>query len=138
MKNRSSRFVFTSSIVGILISFLSSSESVQAQQAVSGQVYWDVQPGNGAIYLNICTDNQVHIDARTGGCAKINMVNANVTKDGGLRVIEKKLPDRGKFRGCIVADNTPGLPGRWLSCQSFTSFEGFQLSFPAMSMRRIR
>jgi hypothetical protein len=111
----------TTTIIGLLAPF--SIKAAQAQQVVPVQIYWDVAPGNGALYLNIYSDPDVNADQRTGMCANINVLNSNVTREREFRRIVTDRIRAGKtYRVCLVADNTPTGAGRWVTCQDLRAF----------------
>lgn len=111
----------TATIIGLLMPF--GIKTAQAQQIVPVQIYWNVAPGRGALYLNICSDPGINGDQRTGMCANINVLNSNVTREREFRRIVTDRIRAGKtYRVCLVADNTPTGAGRWFTCQDFRAF----------------
>lgn len=69
--------------------------------------------GNGAVYLNICSDGFNNVTP-SGGCRNINIHNAQVSARGSKRI---QTTPTGIYRACIVADNLPNRPGRWIDCK---------------------
>ncbi len=111
----------TATILGISATF--AIKPVQAQQIVPVQIYWNVLPENGALYLNICSEPGVNGDRRTGLCANINILNSNVTREREFRrFVTDRIQAGQTYRVCLVADNTPTGSGRWFTCQDFRAF----------------
>ncbi|MBW4624103.1 MAG: hypothetical protein KME49_00945 [Brasilonema octagenarum HA4186-MV1] len=103
----------------------------QAQQVAKMRFVWDFIAPSGAVYLNICSEPNFNINERTGGCAQIDILNSNVTKNQDrTRLVTDRLKLGQKYKACLVADNTFGnKQGRWIDCVDFTAIQGQTISF---------
>lgn len=142
MSYKSFGVVVTATILGLSTFF--GIKPAQAQQIVPVQIYWDVVPGNGALYLNICSEPGVNGDRRTGMCANINVLNSNVTREREFRrFVTDRIRAGQTYRVCLVADNTPTGAGRWFTCQDFRAFvpssgQAIVISLQQSSLRFLR
>ncbi|NJL64297.1 MAG: hypothetical protein HC903_23840 [Methylacidiphilales bacterium] len=132
----------TATILGLSTPF--GIKPAQAQQIVPVQIYWNVAPGSGALYLNICSEPGVNGDQRTGLCANINVLNSNVTPEREFRrFVTDRIRAGQTYRVCLVADNTPTGAGRWFTCQDFRAFvpssgQAIVISLQQSSLRFLR
>jgi hypothetical protein len=103
----------------------------QAQEVAKLRFIWDFVPSSGAAYFNICSDPKININARTGGCAEIDVLNENVTANREkTRLVRDRLKEGKSYKACIVADNTfSDKRGRWIDCVDFVARNGETISF---------
>lgn len=103
----------------------------QAQQVAKMRFIWDFTAPSGAVYLNICSDPKFNINERTGGCAQIDILNSNVTKNQDrTRLVTDRLKFGQQYKACLVADNTfSNKQGRWIDCVDFAAVQGQTISF---------
>jgi hypothetical protein len=134
LKNLFSVGAISAISTGFLSSFIG---QAQAQQVAKMRFVWDFTPSSGAVYLNICSDPKFNINERTGGCAEIDILNSNVTKNRDrTRLVTDRLKFGQQYKACLVADNTfSDKQGRWIDCVDFAAVEGQTISF---SMGRAR
>jgi len=115
----------------LLMSLSSGMESAEAQQVVRMRFVWDFVPASGTAYFNICSDPNFNINERTGGCANINVLNSNVTKNRDRTyLVTDRLKAGQAYKACMVADNTfSNKQGRWIECVNFAARDGQTVSF---------
>ena len=110
--------------LGLLITgSLFQSSGALAQPIAKMRFVWDFKPVGGAVYFNICTDPKFNVNERTGGCAKVNILDSNVTqnKDRTLLVTDR-LRVGTSYKACLVADNIGrGFEGRRIQCYNFVA-----------------
>lgn len=142
MRHKNFGVAVATTILGMLTLF--GIKPAQAQQIVPVQIYWSVEPGNGALYLNICSEPGVNRDRRTGLCANINVLNYNVTREREFRrFVTDRIQAGQTYRICLVADNTPTGSGRWFTCQELRAFvsssgQSIVINFQQSSLRFLR
>ena len=108
----------------VLLTFLlSNTGQSKAQEVVKMRFTWDFFSTNGAVYFSICDDPEFNIDARTGGCATVNVLNSNETTNRSqTKLVTDRLKSGEKYKVCIVADNTfSNKRGRWIDCTDFVA-----------------
>lgn len=126
-------FIKQSVLTSLSFSFIcltNNFNSVQAQEVVKMRFVWDFVPSSGAAYFNICSDPKININAQTGGCAEINVLNQNVTANKSrTKLVTDRLKEGESYKACIVADNTfSDKRGRWIHCVDFVARNGQTIS----------
>jgi hypothetical protein len=131
------RYVLTSTVIGLLVSFLGSTETAKAQQIVRTRFAWNFTAPAGAVYFNSCDNPNININERTGGCAEINVLNEVVTRNRDrTRIVSDRLKSGQDYKACLVADNIgQNYQGRWIQCYNFVARDGLSFTF---SLDRLR
>lgn len=131
--------VLTSIGTGLLVSFLSGAETVQAQQIIRARFAWDFTPPAGAVYFNVCDNPTLNVNERTGGCAEINVLNEVVTRNRDrTRLVSDRLRSGQAYKACLVADNIGrGYEGRWIQCYDFVARDGQSFRFSLSQLRYV-
>ncbi len=139
MKQRDLGYVLTSTGIGILVSFLGSTETAQAQQIIRTRFAWDFTAPAGAVYFNICDNPTINISERTGGCAEINVLNEVVTRNRDrTRIVSDRLKSDQAYKACLVADNIgQNYQGRWIQCYDFVARDGQSFRFSLNGLRYV-
>jgi hypothetical protein len=133
----------SSCILVSLATVIGTSISAYAQEVVPVRIFWDISAPPGALYLNICSDPGIN-GSPNGTCAKINVLNSNVTSNKDkIRLVDDRLRSGKRYRACIIADQTQGRSGRWYSCSDFTasppqSGEAQTIQLSSASLRSLR
>jgi hypothetical protein len=100
---------------------------------------WNFPDSGGAIYMNVCDNPDFNIDAQSGGCAEINVLNEVVTNNrSGTKLITDRLKKGTPYKACLVADNIHGKKGRWITCQNFTARDRLTISFSYSELISVR
>ena len=100
---------------------------------------WNFPGSGGATYLNICNKPNFNIDAQSGGCAEINVVNEVVTDNRmGTKLITDRLRVGTRYKACLVADNIRDKKGRWIACKDFTAEDELTISFYDWRLKPVR
>jgi hypothetical protein len=118
--------------LGLLITgSLFQSSGALAQQTAKLRFVWNFTPVGGAVYFNICDDPKFNIDERTGGCAKVNVMNSNQTQNRARTVlVTDRLRAGTSYKACLVADNIGrGFEGRRIQCHDFVARDGQTIRF---------
>jgi hypothetical protein len=99
-------YVLTSTVIGLIVPLLGSTDTAQAQQIIKVRFAWNFTPAGGAVYFNICDNPTININERTGGCAEINVLNEVVTRNQDrTRLVTDRLRAGQAYEACLVADN---------------------------------
>jgi hypothetical protein len=100
---------------------------------------WTFTGLGGAIYMNICNDPDFNVDAESGGCAEINVLNENVTSNrSGTKLVTDRLAKGTAYKACLVADNLYERKGRWITCKDFTAEDKLTINFYFRDLKFVR
>jgi hypothetical protein len=139
------RFVASSTVLAVVLGTTGLATVATAQQQVATMRFvWNFPQPGGAIYMNICDKPDFNIDAQSGGCAQINVLNRVVTNNqGGTEIISDRLRTGIRYKACLVADNIYlrsqyEKKGRWITCKDFTAQNQATISFSYNELRFVR
>lgn len=139
MRQSDFRYVLTSTVIGLMVSFLGSTETAKAQQIVRTRFAWNFTVPAGAVYFNICDNPTINISELTGGCAEINVLNEVVTRNRDrTRIVSDRLKSGKAYKACLVADNIgQNYQGRWIQCYDFVARDAQSFTFSLNGLRYV-
>lgn len=139
MRQSDFRYVLTSTVIGLMVSFLGSTETAKAQQIVRTRFAWNFTVPAGAVYFNICDNPTINISELTGGCAEINVLNEVVTRNRDrTRIVSDRLKSGKAYKACLVADNIgQNYQGRWIQCYDFVARDAQSFTFSLDGLRYV-
>lgn len=139
MRQSDFRYVLTSTVMGLMVSFLGSTETAKAQQIVRTRFAWNFTVPAGAVYFNICDNPTINISELTGGCAEINVLNEVVTRNRDrTRIVSDRLKSGKAYKACLVADNIgQNYQGRWIQCYDFVARDAQSFTFSLDGLRYV-
>ncbi|MBO1050676.1 MAG: hypothetical protein NTY89_08885 [Nostocales cyanobacterium LacPavin_0920_SED1_MAG_38_18] len=131
--------------VGAIFAISTLTTVATAQESIARiRFTWNFAEPGGAIYMNICADPDFNIDAQSGGCADINVLNSVVTNvRGGTKLVTDRLKTGNSYKACLIADNIYPRSkyerkGRWITCKVFTAQDKATIGFSYQELQFVR
>lgn len=105
-------------------------------KTVDVKITWDFgdKMEKGAVYLNICDNPFFNKDSFSELCANINVANENTQQTKGTRII--RLSEDTEYRICLVADNLPNKPERWVAAKIITAKNQLTIPFTIADLKK--